>query len=367
MPRTARLAHLCCVLRAVSTGDNAHASSIYYILTGRPHAPLNTEGIRPGAPNDRPHFGAALQQVRRRAVGGGFPPFIVLPEQMSGNDFAVPSGQTAGFLGRAADPWLLNCDPAAERFEVSGITPPAEVSLVRLARRQDLLTRLERSFSGADSTEVAGYRRRVIQAADMVHAVASRRAFALDQEPAQVRDRYGRHKFGQSVLLARRLIEAGVSLVQVNFPREPGDRQNNNPLWDTHSNHHPRMRDVLMPQMDQTYSALLEDLDARGLLAETLVLWMGEFGRSPRLNGSGGRDHWGSVFSLALAGGGVRGGTVVGASDRIGAHPSHGRVLPPDLIATIAHGLGIDTAAEIQDIERRPHPLSRGEVIRGVF
>jgi hypothetical protein len=368
MPRTSQLAHHCCVLRAVSTDDNSHASSVYYILTGQPHSPMNTEGIRPGPPNDHPHFGAVLQSLRKdAALSGRLPAFVTLPEQMSGNDFAVPSGQTAGFLGRAADPWLLSCDPTAPQFEVSGLTLPAEVSLDRLSRRHGLLEEVGRHLGGAGSEPAADYGRRLGQAYDMVLAASSQQSFALDREPAKVRDRYGRHKFGQCVLLARRLIESGVSLVQVNWPREPNDRQTNNPLWDTHSNHHPRMRDVLMPQMDLTYSALLEDLADRGLLDDTLVIWMGEFGRTPRFNGAGGRDHWGPVFSLALAGGGVKGGTVIGASDKLGAYPRHGRVPPPDLTATIYRALGVDTAAEVRDMLGRPHPISRGEVIQGVF
>ncbi len=363
MPRTARLADRCCVLRAVSTADSSHASSVYYTLTGHPHAPTNTEGVRAGPPNDQPHFAAALRRIRP-ATGGALPAFVTLPEQMSGNDFAVPSGQTAGFLGRATDPWLLTCDPAAAHFELPGLGLPADVSLDRLARRQDLLAGVDRPD---DSAAVMDYRRRFAQAYDVIHSAAARQAFALDREPPAVRDRYGRHKPGQSVLLARRLIEAGVGLVHVNWPREPNDRTTNNPLWDTHSNHHARMRDVLMPQMDQTYSALLEDLQVRGLLDETLVLWMAEFGRSPRLNGAGGRDHWGFVFSIALAGGGVRGGTVIGTSDRLGAHPAQGRVLPQDLIATIGQALGVEPATEMHDIEGRPHAFSGGEVIRGVL
>lgn len=368
MPRTAQLAHHLCVLRAVSTDDSSHASSIYYVLTGQPHSPRNTEGVRAGPPNDHPHFGAVLQALRSDAAPSGqLPAFVTLPEQMSGNDFAVPSGQTAGFLGQASDPWLLSCDPTATAFDVAGLALPAEISLDRLSRRHDLLVEVERHLGGARSDQDVNYGRRLGQAYNMVQAASARQAFALDREPEKVRERYGRHKFGQCVLLARRLIESGVSLVQVNWPREPNDRQTNNPLWDTHSNHHPRMREVLMPQMDLTYSALLEDLANRGLLDNTLVIWMGEFGRTPRFNGAGGRDHWGPVFSLALAGGGVRGGNVIGASDKLGAYPRHGRVLPEDLTATIYHALGVDPAANVHDMLGRPHAISRGEMIRGVF
>ena len=188
----------------------------------------------------------------------------------------------------------------------------------------------------------------------------------LEREPATLRDRYGRSPFGQSVLLARRLIEAGVSLVQVNWYRGP-DEPADNPCWDSHVSESERLRTVLAPPMDAAFAALLEDLSQRGMLDETLVVCMAEFGRTPRFNGRAGRDHWGSVFSIALAGGGIHGGVVHGLSDAQGAHPVDGRVLPQDLIATILHCLGIQPDAEIQDRLSRPVAASRGEVIRHVL
>jgi uncharacterized protein (DUF1501 family) len=175
-----------------------------------------------------------------------------------------------------------------------------------------------------------------------------------------VRDRYGRHKFGQSCLLARRLIEAGVRLVQVNWPREPNDTEVGNPLWDTHQKNAERVRDVLCPQFDSAYAALLTDLHERGLLDETLVVAMGEFGRTPKHNGSGGRDHWGHCFSVALAGGGVRGGQVIGASDRHGGYPADRPQRPQDLAATIFHLLGIDPHGFFDDRSGRLRPLQEG-------
>ncbi len=179
-----------------------------------------------------------------------------------------------------------------------------------------------------------------------------------------MRDRYGRGKFGQSVLLARRLVEAGVPMIRVNWSRVPGAL--NNGHWDTHSRNTDALKQ-LMPLMDQTYSALLDDLAQRGLLDETLVVWMAEFGRTPRLNGGGGRDHWGRVFSVALAGGGIRGGVVHGSSDSIAGSPRDGRALPQDLLATIFHCLGIQPDAEFHDAQGRPIPLTRGDVIRQVL
>ncbi len=178
-----------------------------------------------------------------------------------------------------------------------------------------------------------------------------------------MRERYGRNRFGQSVLLARRLIEAGVSLVQVNWTRMAGD-PTDSPAWDTHNKNAARLKNALMPPMDLAYSALLEDLAARGLLDETLVLWAGEFGRTPKINGGGGRDHWGHVFSAALAGGGIRGGQVIGASDKIGGRPREGMVRPQDLTATIFHCLGYRPDTEMLDVLNRPIPISRGTVVR---
>jgi hypothetical protein len=368
MPRVARLAHHCCVLRSVTTGDHSHASSLYQVLTGYPHQPANTESVRAGAPNDRPHFASALRQLLERGNAGGIPAFITLPEIMSGNDFAVPNGQFAGVLGHRCDPWVLSCDPAAPRVVTPALSLPDDVSPQRLGDRRSLLEGLDRSAEIFSQCRVPGeYREHAARAFDLLRSTAAGRAFELEREPAALRDRYGRHKMGQSVLLARRLLEAGVPLVQVNWPREPNDRQTNNPLWDTHSNHNARMKDVLMPQMDQVFSALLEDLAERGLLGETLVVWLGEFGRTPRFNGAGGRDHWGGCFSLALAGGGVRGGAVLGASDRIGAYPQENPIAPREVSATICQALGFDPATEVQDVEGRPHPLSRGEALRGAL
>ncbi len=203
------------------------------------------------------------------------------------------------------------------------------------------------------------------QALDLMASPAARRAFDLNQETPATRDRYGRTKFGQCALLARRLVEAGVGLVQLNWPRVEGGL--NNGHWDTHSKNAEALRTVLMPRMDQAYAALLDDLTERGLLDETLVVWMGEFGRTPKINSNGGRDHWGAVFSVALAGGGVRGGQVFGSSDRLGAEPKSGRVQPADLAATIFHQLGFPPETEIRNTSGRPLPISRGEVIRQIL
>jgi hypothetical protein len=364
MPLTAGLTDKVAVLRAVVTNDNAHSSSGYQMLTGVPHQPLNRESATPKAPNIAPSLGAVVRYLRPAA--GGLPAAVTLPEHIwNDGNFPWP-GQDAGLLGRRHDPWLLHCDPAGATFKVGAMDPPDEVPAARLAGRRGLLDQLNRRLDAADSAGAFDtHDASVRKAFELVSSGAARAAFDLHREPAKVRERYGPGRFAQSCLLARRLVEAGVGLVQVNWTRIP-DRLNQGG-WDTHAKHNEAAKTFLMPMMDRAYSALLTDLDARGLLDETLVVWFGEFGRTPRFNGNGGRDHWGHVFSLALAGGGVRGGVVYGASDKTAAYPADGRVEPRDLIATVLHCLGFAPDAELRDTEGRPFPASRGEVIRAIL
>ena len=205
-----------------------------------------------------------------------------------------------------------------------------------------------------------------VQAFNLLTSPKARAAFDLNSETEKSREKYGRTPFGQSCLLARRLTEAGVSLVQVNWhrgPEEPDDA----PCWDSHVGESQRLKTVLAPTADRAISALVDDLHQRGLLDETLVCCLSEFGRTPRFNNRGGRDHWGHCFSIALAGGGVRGGIVHGTSDAQGAFPVDGHVSPQDLTATILHSLGIDPHQEIRDIQNRPFAASRGEVVRKIL
>jgi hypothetical protein len=361
MPQTARLLDRICVLRGVTTGDNAHSSSGYYMTTGQPHRPMNAENARAGAPNDWPNLSAVVQHKR------GVRPAILLPERLANCGGITWPGQDAGWLGRSADPWMLTCDPSATTFEVPGCRLPAEVPPLRFDDRRSLLNQVNHHLDDINCGPVARFDARSRQAFDLLRSPKARQAFDLAQEPERLRERYGRHRFGQSVLLARRLVEAGVPLVQVTWPRDPRETSGNVGLWDLHRKLAATMKSYLMPAMDRSYSALLEDLAERGLLDETLVVWMGEFGRTPRFNGAAGRDHWGAVFSVALAGGGVRGGQVHGSSDRIGAYPKSGQVQPPDLLATIFHCLGIRPDAEIHDSLGRPVAITRGQVIRQMF
>ncbi|HJT78695.1 MAG TPA: DUF1501 domain-containing protein, partial [Gemmataceae bacterium] len=365
LPRLARQADKLCLLRAMSTGDNAHSSSGYYMLTGVPHVPMNFENANPGPPNDWPNLGAVLRRLRGDRAG--LPAAVRLPMRIFNTDGSVWPGQDAGFLGHSADPWLFHCNPGAPHFRIPEFTLTADMPPARLADRATLLARLDRAFGGADrSGSFAQHDRQSQQAFDLLRSARGRGAFELEREPEAVRERYGRHPFGQSVLLARRLVEAGVALVQVNWFRSP-DEPSDNPCWDSHTKESERLRTVLAPPTDQAFSALLEDLHQRGQLDETLVVCMAEFGRSPRINKAAGRDHWGHVFSVALAGGGVRGGQVYGASDSHGAQPKENRVQPQDLTATILHCLGYEPDSQIVNREGRPLPASRGRVLHEIL
>jgi hypothetical protein len=361
MPRLAQQSEKLSVLRGMSTNDNAHSSSGYYMLTGRPHEPMNRENANPGAPNDWPSVGAAVQYLDRQTRD--LPASVRLPCHIFNTDGSVWPGQDSGFLGRTANPWLIRCEPASPDYRVEEFSLPLDIPLQRLQGRRSLLSELNQQLDSAQRVAVVqGYDEVTQRAFGLLSSSQARRAFNLAAEPAELRARYGPTQFGQSVLLARRLIEADVRLVQVNWFRGP-DEPPENPCWDSHVNETERLKKVLVPPMDQAFAALLEDLAERGRLDETLVVCMAEFGRTPRFNARAGRDHWGPVFSVALAGGGIRGGQVYGASDRLGAQPRDGLVRPESLIATIFHCLGIDPGAEFQDPLGRRLAISRGEVL----
>jgi hypothetical protein len=364
MPKLARHAHRCAVIRSMSTGIDAHTGSGYWMLTGHPHPNRSGESIPPAA-TDWPTLGACVKRLL--PASRALPSVVALPEPIKNNPGIVVAGQNAGFMPPQYEPFLLECDPAAPDFQVPGLAPPPGVTSARLERRKGLVGRVDRALDDALHSETFARADSVSQQAfDLLTSDRTRRAFDLEREPVPLRERYGPHKFGQSCLLARRLVESGVRLVTVNWPREPGDLSLGNPCWDTHSDNAGRLKNNLMPPMDQAVSALLEDLAARGLLEETLVVWMGEFGRTPKFNPVGGRDHWGHVFPVMLAGGGIRAGVVHGSSDRIGAYPESDRVGPEELHATIYHCLGIPPAAEITDAFGRPLRACEGEPIRGI-
>jgi hypothetical protein len=351
LPRLARLAGHYAVVRSVSHRDNDHAVGAYLALTGHSHPRSDVLGIEPPAgPQDMPSLGSVVSRLRpaTRPVFS----YVTLGDlRHLGNHDAM--GQGAGCLGRAYDPFTVpflrpQC-AALDLGPVASLT--ARLDARRLEGRQRLRRQLDRAATD-ETRDVDGFTRRVLE---LLASPASRDAFDLAREPARVRDAYGPGVFARSCLLARRLVEAGVPLVTVySF----GNRD-----WDTHAGNFPALKDTLLPPTDRGLSTLLEDLHARGLLGETLVVWMSEMGRTPRINRDGGRDHWSFCYSVALAGGGIRGGQVYGSSDRTGAYPSTNPVSPADLAATIYHCLGIDPRAPVTDQQGRPLVVGTGSPV----
>lgn len=365
MPKIAQLTDRMAVIRSMVTGDNAHSTSGYQMLTGVPHAPLGRENAAPGKPNDWPSMGGLVSALRPPQAG--LPSSISLPRRMANNNGQDPwPGTDAGFLGRRYDPWLLECDPSAPEFMVPGGKLPNGLTPRHVENRRSLLDQFnEQAEQLQRNASVNDFNRYRQQAIDLVAGGAARQAFDLSQESDRVRDSYGRHKYGQSVLLARRLVEAGVSLVQVQWASLDKDKPNGGG-WDTHEKHSESIKGWLIPVMDQVYSTLLLDLEERGLLSETLVCLVTEFGHTPKFNARAGRDHWGRVFSIALAGGGIRGGVVYGSSDKHAAEPRDNPVRPCDYLATVFHLMGFSADTIVHDIENRPLPISRGKVIDAI-
>jgi hypothetical protein len=305
---------------------------------------------------DFPCYGSAITYLKGR--GKDVPPHVALPHTMY-NVVKLP-GQTAGFLGPAYEPFQVESDPNSPNFRVGEIELPAGLSLAELENRQALLGHVNAGMPSdkAASTMNAHYQR----AFSLLRSASVRKAFDISQEAPATRDRYGRNVHGQSALLARRLVESGVRFVSVH------DRVRNGPNnWDTHDNNFGRLKDDLLPPCDLAFSALIEDLEARGLLASTLVVMLGEFGRTPKINAQGGRDHWPDCYSLVLAGGGVQGGQIYGASDKLGGYPDADGVTPGDLAATIFWRFGLDPATELHDLTGRPFRLAGGEPISRLF
>ena len=357
LPYSARVAHRFAVIRSMTTDIDAHSTSGAFMLTGY-EPTTKAENVPPG-PQDWPSLAAVIGKLKpseRSPMSA-----VVLPEPLANDGNILWPGQDGGFMGPTWHPLLMRCDPTQLPLQIEGLARHPAVPDLRLEERARLLEQLDAHFrAGEANAAVAGWDQSRQKAFGLLHAEASRRAFELEREPAALRAAYGEHKFGQSVLLARRLVEAGTRLVQVNWPREGKSEVAGSPLWDTHAGNAARVRDVLCPQFDRTFATLVEDLRERGLLDETLVIAMGEFGRSPKLNPQGGRDHWGACFSVALAGAGIPGGQIVGASDRIGGYPDTRPLRPRDLAATVFHLLGVSPGAEFLDSLGRPRPVTDG-------
>ena len=347
LPRHAKIADKFSVVRSVyHTAAAVHDTGHQMLQTGR----LFTGGI------NTPHAGCALSYLRGRKTD--LPAHAILPEPMGSTGGNLPHGQDAGFLGKAYDPVVLNADPSKKDFEVPDLLPPAEIGEARLNRRRRLRDIVEDTVKEFENSENADLLGSNFEAAfRLMTSPEAREAFDLSKEPEKVRQRYGLNRFGQCCLLSRRLIEAGVRFVTVNtfltvFNEITWDIHGSNPFTSIAG-----MKDVVAPMYDQAYSALIEDLEQRGLLENTLVCNLAEFGRTPRVNPAGGRDHWPQCFSVYFAGGGVQGGQVVGASDPNGGFPAERAVDPSNVVATIYHSLGLDLDTTLPGPNGRPFPL----------
>jgi hypothetical protein len=365
LPRTATVMDKVCLIRSVQHTMKNHNSATYYSLTG--HAPP-LDDIRLRDTLDLfPAYGSIVDKLS--PAKAGMPTFVAFPHVL--RDGSVTPGQHASFLGKAHNPLFIGQDPNGEGFGLPELKLPADLSLERLENRKEILRLIDEQ---SDLLEVSATARGIDQsyqkALTMLTSPKVKKAFDLASEPAAVRERYGRTTYGQSCLLARRLVEAGARFVNVYFSNSIGGSTFGSGGWDTHGFRgqpmYPVLKDYLLPITEQTLPTMLNDLDERGLLDETLVVWMGEFGRSPRINKDAGRDHWPQCYTVLLAGGGVKRGYVHGSSDKIGAFPASDMVRPDDLAATMFDLLGIDPATEVRDALNRPFPIAAGSPVTGV-
>lgn len=353
LPQIAKHGDKLCILRGVNHTIRCHNPAIYCSLAGREATdPMAISNRTAAKRTDHPHYASVVAKLR--PGDAGMPSHVIIPH-LTNNGPAKSPGLLAGYLGANFDPFVLGANPNAEDFRVESAGLPDDVSRNRFDDRQSLLAQLDSEQRGLEKSgqiETLGtFQRRAI---DLLTSPKSKAAFDLAKEPAKLRERYGKNQIGQSTLLARRLVEAGVPFVSV-FSHTDVDKGS----WDTHNKHVERVTKELMPPADQAFAALLADLHDRGLLNEVLVVWMGEFGRTPRMgvnfsnntNNVGGRDHWCNCYSVALAGGGVKAGQAVGSSDAFGAYPKERPVHISDLAATIYHALGIDPRTQLHDIQ----------------
>jgi hypothetical protein len=374
MPRIAQVADRLTIVRSMSHADLDHGTAAYLALTGRYHSIRS--GNPPPRPDDLPTYGAVLQRVRKTNR------FLYDAVHLNGPAL-VPTtpapGQNGGLLGRSFEPLLVG-DVRDSSTAVPGLDPQEDWPTVRLENRLTLKQSLDRFTQRlSENREVADLSHLYRQAYDMLSSPLAREAFRLGDEPAAVRERYGRHRSGQACLLARRLVEAGVPLITViwnhsNRGQDLDAEDTDLYGWDTHNDIFVALRDRLLPRFDESFSALIEDLDQRGLLDQTLVVCMGEFGRAPKValeprfaGTSAGRKHWASVYSLVMAGAGVQRGAVLGASDRLGGEPLSDRYAPWDVAATMFHALGIDPAGHFTDAIGQQFPISVGRPMDALY
>ncbi len=360
LPWLARRLDRFTLVRSMTTTSPVHELAVHRLFGGVTETPPGT-GVQ-ASRKDRPHLGALL--AASKPAPRGLPQSVILPTNLTFEGATFP-GQNAGFLGARFDPWHLVGDVTKPGFGPSDLALPEDVSLDRLHDRFNLLAAVDAQRRDLDRHAALrpfdGFQQR---ATEILTSTACRDAFDLEREDPRLRDRYGRTLMGQGLLLGRRLLEAGVPLVQVNL----GESN----VWDTHEKNFSRLKEVLLPPFDQAVSALVDDLEARGLLDEILVVVTGEFGRTPRVGmpikgGAGakpdGRDHWPGVFSLLALGAGVARGQVLGASDHLATFPASPSYSPADLAASLLTALGVDPSAEIQDQLARPFRVNNGTPI----
>ena len=375
MPLLAKQMDKATLIRSMSytpVGLFNHTAAIYQIMTGYTPDRVSPSGqLEPPAANDFPHFGCQVSRLKPPETP--MLPFVLLPRPLQESN-VIGKGGTAGFLGAAHDPYFFYQDPNKD-IKLDDLTLRKDVSKERLERRATLLKKVEESMPEMEKA-VASYALNSYyeKAFDLVSSGRARNAFDLTQESDKVRDRYGRHTFGQGVLLARRLIEAGTRVVQVNWPAVA----NGNPVvdaWDTHAANFGPLKNLHCPKLDSALSALLEDMAERGLLEETLVVAIGEFGRSPRLgvstsgnsNSPDGRDHWPYCYTSLIAGAGIRRGALYGKSDATGSSPAENPVHPIQILATVYHALGIDPHSIVYNHLNQPRELVQAEPVPALF
>ncbi len=358
LPGLAKLANQYAIIRSTWHGSDTHGVGVHYNLTGLKHTPRS--GGEPQVDRrDPPCLGAVIRQLR--GDRNGLPAAVQLPRQVGDQNNAYWGGQHAGFLGPKYDPLFLHDETWMPGDPLPGFAPIADVPAARQETRAELLNALQ-SAQGNGSESSNDFGRFQKQALDMLRSSAAWKAFRLDEEKPGMLAKYGDNRFGRSCLVARRLVEAGVGCVTVPWTFKQSEQN-----FDTHSKHFPKMKDKLLPVIDRAMSALLEDLHGRGLLDTTLVVWTGEFGRTPKINGGGGRDHWGRVYSTMLAGSGIQGGQVIGKSTKDAGLPADDAVHVTDFFASIYHALGYTSADSVKDVTGRPHHFMQGRPVMKLF
>jgi len=366
LPETARVLDKVTLVRTVHHAMKNHNSAAYQALTGR--APTVDDIRLRDTIELFPAYGSVVDRLAPNT--DGMPTFVAYPHVL--RDGAITPGQHASFLGKNHDPLLITEDPNRDDFRLPELSLPSSLSLDRLQNRRSLQQLINRQTAGqagaAPTTDLQPYYDRVLA---MLQSPRVRAAFDLSAENAATREKYGRTTYGQGCLLARRLVEAGVKFVNVYFSSNIGGQSTTTGGWDTHGFNNTRQYPILdawhLPLTDHTLPVFLNDLDERGLLDSTLVVWMGEFGRTPRLNANISRDHWPQCYTVLLAGGGVKRGYVHGRSDKTGALPDRDPVPLEDLAATMFSLLGIDPSTELSDRLNRPLPAAAGRVVTGLL